>query len=263
MSAQAPSDPLTKIMVRIGSTNNYYIPFRWLSSDFSYTNPIGYKYLDGWVTNDNKEVFHLRLLLPYASILWYINDDEGKKLATLLNNKRTEHKGIVDSQKSAATTAANSYLSNKPLYDGASGDATKLKAEKEKQLALVTSLTNEQKTKQSTYDTNQSTITNLESQLQSLRTAQNDLGSSITSISNQIDTINQNLKTMDGGASASALASTYLNNLNKAKTDLGTAVTALKNEAPIRGTEIDAAQNSILTSLDKNAFTTNINKVYP
>jgi hypothetical protein len=262
MTAQAPSDPLTKIMVKIGTTNNYYIPFRWLSSDFSYTNPSGYKYLEGWVTNDSKEVFHLRVLLPYKTISWYINDDEGKKIAGLLNTKRNEHKNIVDAKKSGANTAANAYISNKPLFDASSGSATALKAEQDKQKAQVVTLTTDQATKQATYDTNQAKITDLESQLQTLKAAQNDLNASITSISNQIATINANIAASDGGAAASVLVTRYQTALSQAQTDLTKYLGELKAEATIRATDIDAAQTAAL-ALNKVTFTSSLNKVFP
>ena len=158
MSTQAPTGDLLKVMVRIGTTNNWYIPFRWLNSDFGFTNPTGYKYLDGWISNDEKALFHLRVLLPYAYIGWVINDDEGKKIAGLLNTRRSQHKAIVEAKKTGANTAASTYLANKPLFDSASGDASKLKAEKDKQAALVVSLTADQKTKQTQFDTNEAAI---------------------------------------------------------------------------------------------------------
>ena len=158
MSTQAPTGDLLKVMVKIGTTNNWYIPFRWLNSDFGFTNPSGYKYLDGWISNDEKALFHLRVLLPYAYIGWVINDDEGKKIAGLLNTRRSQHKAIVEAKKTGANTAASTYLANKPLFDSASGDASKLKAEKDKQAALVVSLTADQKTKQTQFDTNEAAI---------------------------------------------------------------------------------------------------------
>ena len=35
--------------------------------DFANTNTIGYKFLEGWVQNDLKEIYHVRLLLPYGT----------------------------------------------------------------------------------------------------------------------------------------------------------------------------------------------------
>jgi hypothetical protein len=261
MSAQLPSDPLTKIMVK-ASGNNYYIPFRWLSSDFGYTNPNGYKYLEGWVTNDAKESYHVRLLLPYSTLSWYISDDEGKKISTLLNTRRTEHQGIVGTKKSGATSAANSYLSNKPLYDGAVGDAAKLKAEQDKQKAQVVTLEAEVNTKRTTYNTNQAQITTLESQLQTLKSAQTELNTAISSISNQITTINANLAAIST-TTPTEQAAKYKLALDTAEADLKKNLADLKTEATVRETDIVAAQTAILTSLSKDSYTSSLSKVYP
>jgi hypothetical protein len=258
---QAPTGVLKEFLVPI-SGNLWYIPFRYFSSDLGYTNPRGYKYFDGWFTNDFKKSIHARFLLPWSSTSWYINDEQGNKIVAMLNKYRGAHAAVITGNKSSAVNAANSYISNKPLYDSTTGDASKLKAEKDKQIALNTTLTTEIGTKQGTYNTNQAKINDLESQLQGLRSAQTELGSQITSLSSQIDTITNNLKQMDGGASATVLAKTYQDNYTAAQTSLNTALANLKAEAVTRGTEVDSAGAAVL-ALKKDDFNANLGKIFP
>ena len=263
MTTMAPTGSLAKIMVRIQQSNLYYIPFRWINSDVTYTNPSGYKYFEFWVMNDARESFHVRVLLPWKATGWIINDDQGKKIATLLSTKKSQSRAIVDSKKTNANTAANSYLTNKPLYDAAMGDAAKLKAERDKQINQLATITADQKAKQKSFDDNQAAINNLESQIKPLKDAQNSLNTDLSSLTNQINQINASLATLDTGAKSADLATGFQTNLKKAEADLRQNLSDLSAETPIRQSDIQSAQDGILTKLSKPDFNSNLNKLFP
>ncbi len=90
MKKQPPSVNLKKVMFRYEKTNIWYIPFSYMSSQFKYVNPIGFKYIQGKVTNDKKETYIVRVHLPWKAVGWFINDDEGKKITQMLNKRKTE-----------------------------------------------------------------------------------------------------------------------------------------------------------------------------
>jgi len=261
--ASPPTGILAKVMVQI-SSSSWYIPYRWLSGDFIYTNPWNdYKYIEGWVTNDSQANYHFRILLPYQTIGWAINDDEGEKIAGFLNQKRSEHRGYVINDKQAAISAANAYITNKPLYDAATTSSSSFAAaqqtQKETKATLVSSLTEKQKT----FTENAATIQGLESQLQTLRTQQDALNQQIGSIGGQINAIDTAIaNAAAAGQSASDQAAALKPKVDKALSDLAAALADLKVEAPNRGTEVDNAKNAV-TSLDKPTFSSSLAKIMP
>jgi len=265
MSAKPPSGVLANFMIRMGASSKYYIPYRWLSTGFTYSNPWNdYKYLDGWVTNDAKEVYHLRVLLPYKTAGWYINDDEGRKISTLLNQRRTEHIGYVTTDKSAAISAANLYLSNKPLQTAAALSATKFTEEKTRQNTELASLQTSLTGKQADYERGNAEINRLEAQLLALRNDQNTLNNDIVSISSQITAMTANIASVTASGLTASQQAASLSEVVKSNTAaLEAALGLLLTEAPIRGTEIDAAKSAIINDLNKDGFTSNMNKIYP
>ena len=75
-----------------------------MSSNFKYTNPDGYKYIEGWITADNHKVFIFRINLPWTLVTWYINDVEVNKICSLINSAKTKHQNLINEEKSLATT---------------------------------------------------------------------------------------------------------------------------------------------------------------
>jgi hypothetical protein len=137
----ALGETLQKVMIK--EYDQWYIPFRWISSNVKYVNPNGYKYIEFTVTNDNKENYNFRVNLPYKTFGWIISDEEGTKIANLLNSLRDQHQAIVNTAKSKATTASSLYMTNKPLLAAAhseSGSIAKAIADAKARLEVVENL---------------------------------------------------------------------------------------------------------------------------
>jgi hypothetical protein len=262
----APSGLLGQVMVQVpGSSTKWYIPYRWLSGDFTYTNPWNdYKYIEGYVSNDSKVNYRFRLLLPYLTgPRWAINDEEGKKIAGFLNVRRGTHRGIVINDKQAATSAANTYIANKSIMDSLTEENKSFTATKAKQIEEKTSLTSELARKKATFDENATKIQDLESQLKVLKADQETLNQQITSIGGQINAIEIAIDDANAkGTTAAEKAKALEPAVNQATKDIKAALSDLKTEAPNRAGEIDAAQTAILAK-DKPTFSANLAKILP
>lgn len=122
-------------IVKIGTKVNdktYYIPYRYLQGDMSYTNPVREcKNLISAFVADNKNKYSLKINLPYATFGWYIKDDQANKILKKINSRAVEASGSVISNKNVIASYAEKYLQKKALLDAASKD----KAALDKQIA--------------------------------------------------------------------------------------------------------------------------------
>lgn len=113
-----PGETLKKVFIRDGTSNNYFIPFRYISENFGYTNPYyGFKYLEAKLTNDAKETYKFKVHLPWKSLTdWYIDDKEANTISSKLNTCRFEEQEKIKIIKKNATDAASKYITNEPFY---------------------------------------------------------------------------------------------------------------------------------------------------
>lgn len=84
---------LSNIMIRIGNSNQYYLPYRYIKS-----NPI---YKDSWLfwknksielilMNDNNESFSFNIVFPFKLFGNYIEDSEAIRLASKISQRKDE-----------------------------------------------------------------------------------------------------------------------------------------------------------------------------
>lgn len=254
------------IMKALTFTNGgyYYLPYRLLSSSFTYTNPWGgNKYIQGWITSDDGKAYQCRFVLPYATFTYYINDDEGNKIVNLLGKHRTRCQDEVTSTKSAATNAASEYITNKPICDAASAseaEYTKTIADTQKRLDEIKA---QIKTLQTQLEAAEAASVKATTDAKAKEGEINTLTNQINNQSNQIQSNETTLKELEGKTTASAdeiakLKSACDNSMNLFNSE----VEILRGEAPQRKNELDAvvAANTALKSADVSS---NLNKIAP
>merc|ERR1712160_103211 len=127
-NAPAADSLIVKIGTKV-SEKVYYIPFRFMSSDMAFNNPVrDNKTLIGTFVADT-----FKILLPYARLGWYINDDQSNKMRVQINTRAIEAKGNVSSNKSVIANFSEVYLQKKALLASASKSKADLEKEIEKQ----------------------------------------------------------------------------------------------------------------------------------
>jgi hypothetical protein len=257
-----PGDNLKQIMIQDGSTTNWCLQFRYMSSTFSYTNPSGYKFIEGWYTNDFGQAYRFRVNLPWAYSGWYINDDEGKKICTFLNNQATTANNNIISAKSNIKSECSKYMINKPLYDESNGKATDLTKQKADLETKLTGLNAELAKAQTGFDTAKKEADSLSSQATVLETKLKASREAADGLSSQYSQIHNMLQTTLSSSSSSSTDATKLKtevdeNLNKFNTELD----ILKAEAPQRPIEINGAK-AANEKLDASGVTKNLSGIY-
>ena len=132
-NAPAADSLIVKIGTKV-SEKVYYIPFRFMSSDMAFNNPVREnKTLIGSFVADNFLSYTIRINLPYATFGWYINDDDSNKMRVQINTRAIEAKGDVSSNKSVIANYSEIYLQKKALLASASKSKADLEKEIEKQ----------------------------------------------------------------------------------------------------------------------------------
>jgi len=124
-------------------SNLWVLPYRYFTQAPTYTNPTGAKYMQAALQRDSSSKSDtFKFSFPYKMLFWYINDDEGKKIATSIGTNRNTIQNKLAKDKITAVNAGNSYLSSKPILDSLTKDANSLAAQKasvEKDIADITS----------------------------------------------------------------------------------------------------------------------------
>jgi len=259
---KAPAGNLKEIMLQDGSTNNWCLQFRYMTSSFSYTNPTGNKYIEGWFTNDFGQAFRFRVLLPWKLIGWYIDDDEGKKICSFLNKYRTTANNAVLASKSSVKTECAKYMANKPLFDQSNGKAADLSKQSDELKAKLEVLKKSLQETQTQFDTAKKEADSFNAQAQEAQTklkaaqeAENGQSSQLTQIKNTLQTT---LSTGTANVSdTNKLKAEVDTNLSKFNSELD----ILTAEAPQRPVEIKAAR-AANEKLDSGAVTKSLSGIY-
>jgi len=177
--------------------NNFYIPYRFISGKFVYVNPFGSnKYVSGWLKNDSGETAQLTIDFPYKTFGWFINDEEGNKIASLLTSLGAEHQNIVRANKVGANSAASEYKAAKPLENAATGDEAKLKAEIANQEKRLDELNTSYTSNKTNLENAQKEVVSLRNQLADKEKNVETLNFNINTMAKEMTTIKTNLETL-------------------------------------------------------------------
>jgi len=228
--SSGPGNTLKKILTQVGTSNKWYIPFRWISSTPKYTNPVGYKYIEFWVTPDEKTTsYRFRINLPWAYVGWYINDTEGNKICSLLNSERTKHQNILNEAKSSAIMNANTYITSKPLYEAAMSSGSNLEKAKKDLLSKKTTLEGIVKTLTEERNQLKAKIDELTRQVQAQQAKVNTYQTQLATFNGQVHENNETLKTIGSSTtSTESLINTIKSKIEAAVTSVKTHLESLK-----------------------------------
>jgi len=242
---------LAKICVAFGSGNSCYIPYRWVTSDFSYTNPSGdYKYLQGWITNDSNESYHLRINLPYSTLSYYISDDEGRRIANGIATNRTSNQGTILTKKTSATTNASNYATKKPLYDASIASGSNIDAAKQAANTKLTALGESIKTQQALQQTALTEYNTLNSSAQESANKLKTITSTLNSLASQLEANQKTLQSLGTSTTAND------DQLLVLKTQVDNSLSAFNNEVDVLKADVPQHSTDINSAVTAN---TNLN----
>jgi len=264
-SSKKPSEKLKQVLISGSDPNKFILPYRLISGKFTWSNPnFDNKYIQGSVTNDLKITYQFKLLLPYKTIGWYINDKQLNSLCESINKKKDTHTSSVQKEKANAESASGSYISNKLLLEEAeknAGNNAALKANAEAQKVLLSTKidllnTNLIKTRQD--------IANLESQLAELKSRYDSDNSELNSLSNQMTDLDSTI------LSASSNTITFdntkkeiLGKVNNSIDSLTTAVSNLSLEVPTNNISLTNGKNEVITNKKSEPLKTTMKSIQP
>ena len=258
---EGPNSDLKKILVQ--DNKQWYLPYRFISGAPTYTNPNGNKFIKFSVTNDAKQNFSFKIVLPWKLLGWYISDDEGIKIINSINNKRSIHQSIVSSAKVSANVAASTYMTNKPLLVAATSDKAaldKAKADAQTRLnELEKAITINAKVSKDDL----LALIKINSDRLDQENILNTLNQKENSLYTQKSALEAVIKDLGTSSTATGEQKTQLDaKVTLSKTELDAVLNKLKSEAPPRVLEITAAEVATV-AIKPEDFSTNLNKVYP
>jgi len=234
-----------------------------LSSQFKYTNPKGYKYIEGSVTTDDRKLYKFKINLPWAYVGWYIDDKEGNKVCSLINDQRTKHSNIVSEAKQIATTASNAYIVKKPVLTATQSKGNELATAKTNLEAQVKTLETSISAFKVSIEKEEKGYNELKAKATEAQAKANTLNSQLSAINAQISEINQALDLLKSSTTVTAEQATALKSLvDKADSACKSQLATLQSFAPNRATEIKAIQDAV-TKLDQVNVSSNLNKITP
>jgi hypothetical protein len=258
-----PGANLSQVLTRVSNSMKYYLPYRSMSSTLHYTNPIGYKYVEVWITTDTKIQYRLKINLPYKYIGWYISDSESLKICSLVNSSRVKHQNMVNEAKVSATESSAKYITNKALFDAASAQGSNLDSTKKLLQGQITSANDQITAIKASRATEEKIFTDLNAQALTQTAKVNEFSATMLALNNQITSINLTLNTLGASTTATADITAKLNaSVNDSLALLKTNVALLKVQAINRAAECDAALAAAL-SINLAVVNTNLNKIVP
>ena len=259
-----PSTVLNTILKPTNKENTYYLPYRSVSSSFSYNNPkLDYKVFIASVTSDDNKTYSFKLKLPYKKLLWYINDNEMQKLCDTINDNRTGRQSIVNTSKSIATKASGNYILNKQLLENATSESNDLKKLKElangKKAALSTQIdfmTNNIEILKREIDEMEAVLIKKKTQYKLDNNNLNSLGAQIQGIDQNINNLNNDSKTKDD------LKTGLEKIVNKSSTDFKAALEVLAKEVPEKAQVFEEVKTDVLDKKSDDKLKSTLQNIF-
>jgi hypothetical protein len=115
----APGAEFKKI-ARDAGGNKWRVSYRRMGNNFGYTNPWGNKYIQGDLNDETGKKFNMKIILPYKTFGWYINDDQGNKITNAMNKSAVIRSNIVENNKYNVRKQFANYKAYKGQFDAIS-----------------------------------------------------------------------------------------------------------------------------------------------
>jgi chromosome segregation ATPase len=257
-----PTGTLNQVMVKGDKT--YYFPYRLITSRLSYVNPFGdNKYISFFMTEDNGKGYQIRVKLPYKYLGWHINDEEGNKIASLVNDLSTDIRGKVVLVKQSVQQASSQYMTNKPVLDSASKDNSTLQKQAADLKTSQDELLKKIKELKDKVQQENKAMASLKSQANDQNVLLSKLEADLSVLSKTKDELTLKHETYKG---KSSLSETEVKDL-KGKVDVSLSnwkqeLDKLNKLAPERKIELDSS-NTALLALKKDDINSNFKKIRP
>jgi hypothetical protein len=260
--AEEPKGRLAKIMFKAGEGKNWYLPYRYISRPFAYWNrTFNSKYLIGWATNDSNETIKLAVYLPYKTLGWFINDDEGNKIVTLINSHATKNRSRVHETIGRMSSLGRQYIDTKHLSEASSSEQMKkqLAEGKEKLEALkklIDSAVNKSKELQTTLNDKRAKLVEKEEELSKKRNESTRIENELINLEKSITALSSSKEEFKKKATIFKAEMDLKLNQYKAEEAI------LQVEAVQRKTQIAQAREELIAAkLTENGAT--LNKIFP
>jgi hypothetical protein len=259
-----PSEKLRSILVPSGQ-NTFYLPFRSVSSKFSFKNPFyDYKVIEGSVTNDVKKTFLFRLKLPYKTMGWYISDQEMQTLCQLINDKRDGEQTIVKNTKSNLLKESGLYINNKSTLNEVSKNGTDKAAAKAALTAKSQSLKSTIDTENNNLNALNIEIAKINAELNQKKIQYDDLNNKINSLGMQHQEILNQIAQLDGDqATIEKMKNELTEKSNTYQTNLNAAVEVLVKKVPNKTNDINQAKTEVTTDNKSDKLNQVLGAIYP
>ena len=183
---------LAKVMHKIDSGSNYYLPFISTPLDFTFVNPVGQgKWIENTIMVSRNESHKVMVQFEYKYLGAVIHNDKLRELVNALNSKKVERQNFIKSLKNETNAFASTYHTNKQSYEavskGVDGINEQIKTYNKRLLALDTKLKRNNKT----MSTIMRNITEEEIKASNLKNEQNIIINDMNTANNLIDETNK------------------------------------------------------------------------
>jgi hypothetical protein len=230
----------------------FYIPYRFLSADATYTNPIANnKYISLTFKNTPSKSYNIRLDFEYALLNIVISDTEAGKLKNRINFNRSTKIAQITEIKRSIIDAAASYSINKSTYDEATASGLDIDSK-------ISSVEKEKEEIQKKIESDVASlaeirkkIEEIERDLAEIKNSENVLISKLSENDSEINSLTQNINDLESQNSESYLnAATFDMKVMDAANDFKTQVENLQNEIPSLRESLEKVKNSLLLNND-------------
>jgi len=230
ISVSSPSTACQAYLYK--SDNLWCLPLRFISNPFSWTNPsFAGKYISGTYNSGSGSAVSVTLLFQYATIGWYINNDQLTQLTNSLNTGRNSVINSLANNKNTATTAINSYFSNQANLDAAKLGTNGINAQISTFNATINSCTESNAKNTVTLTNILSQITALENQVADLQTSTTNYNKAIEACQGIIKSSNDSISSLTPQLTSKTIDSTsYTSAVATAQTALTNAIAAMKTD---------------------------------
>ena len=264
---KTPGPTLQIVMDKVTDKKWCFTYRRMSTISWTYDNPsMGFKYLLGWMTTDAGVSYKIRINLPYAYTTWYINDQEGEKIAHYLNVwKAYAHVAMINAKKEASK-CGNAYITNVKLLEAAKGSADSLNAEKLKIQNELASFEKRMADEKAKLQTKEDEISSLLEQVQKLRNEKSHITEITNSLSQDQIAKTDALKKLEAYAGDKKKAQDGLNlEVAKSQQCVDTQMVVLETQAPQTTAKAHwkAAKEAVITKRVIDVFLSEIGKVFP
>jgi hypothetical protein len=258
----APKDLMRKIGNDNGG-NKWRVPFR-LIGDLKYFNPwVGSKYIFGSIFDEQGNSYNFRIFLPHKTLGWYINDEEGNKLANLITKMATDRRGKVKNAKQTISKNYQNYVDSKTGYENLSKGVESYNAWVKERQNSFNSLRSDRETLQSKATEAENKLNLAKKELIEAENTLNDLMIQLSNVANQKQSIENSITEMATQGSDLAKNKASLTTVVESnKTTLNNEYTKLLNYAPERTAAINASKTALFNN-DKVSAKSNLDKVIP